>query len=81
MLLGSADTAMYAAKAAGGDRAEIFDLEPKGGGIRRLDLESDLRHAVSGTSCPSSTSPSLTLLGTGPSAWRHCCVGGILSTD
>ena len=45
-LLGSADTAMYAAKAAGGDRAEIFDLEPKGGGIRRLDLESDLRHAV-----------------------------------
>ncbi|MFJ6078881.1 EAL domain-containing protein [Pseudarthrobacter sp. NPDC092419] len=45
-LLSSADTAMYAAKAAGGDRAEIFDLEPQNGGIRRLDLESGLRQAL-----------------------------------
>lgn len=37
---------MYATKAAGGDRAEIFDLEPKDGGYRRLDLESDLRQAL-----------------------------------
>jgi diguanylate cyclase (GGDEF)-like protein/PAS domain S-box-containing protein len=44
-LLSSADTAMYAAKAAGGDRAEIFDLEPKTG-LKRLDLESDLRQAL-----------------------------------
>lgn len=45
-LLSSADTAMYAAKAAGGDRAEIFDLEPQEGGIPRLDLESGLRQAL-----------------------------------
>lgn len=45
-LLSSADTAMYAAKTAGGDRAEIFDLEPQEGGIPRLDLESGLRQAL-----------------------------------
>ncbi|GAB3557585.1 hypothetical protein GCM10027405_02600 [Arthrobacter alkaliphilus] len=51
-LLSGADTAMYAAKTAGGDRTEIYDLEPANDPepgkpvIPRLDLESDLRTAL-----------------------------------
>ncbi|UKA62086.1 EAL domain-containing protein [Arthrobacter sp. FW306-04-A] len=51
-VLSGADAAMYAAKTAGGDRTEIYDLEPVNHlapgrqVIARLDLESDLRTAL-----------------------------------
>lgn len=45
-VLSGADTAMYAAKTAGGDRTEVYDLEPVKQGMARLDLESDLRTAM-----------------------------------
>lgn len=45
-LLSGADAAMYAAKAAGGDRAEIYDLELADDATGRLDLETDLRLAL-----------------------------------
>lgn len=51
-VLSGADTAMYAAKTAGGDRTEVYDLEPvthlsPGKQVMpRLDLESDLRTAL-----------------------------------
>jgi diguanylate cyclase (GGDEF)-like protein/PAS domain S-box-containing protein len=47
-LLSGADTAMYAAKAGGGDRAEIYDLELAADALGGLDLETDLRLALDG---------------------------------
>ena len=46
-LLGGADAAMYQAKAAGGDRAAVYDSSLLGEAAGRLDLESDLREALS----------------------------------
>ncbi|MEW1821578.1 EAL domain-containing protein [Arthrobacter sp. NPDC080031] len=48
-LLSGADAAMYAAKTAGGDRTEVYDLEPANDpeqAVARLDLESGLRTAL-----------------------------------
>lgn len=48
-LLSGADTAMYAAKNAGGDRTEVYDLEPTNDpeqAMARLDMESGLRTAL-----------------------------------
>ena len=45
-LLGGADAAMYQAKAAGGDRAAVYDSSLLGEAAGRLDLESDLRGAL-----------------------------------
>ena len=45
-LLGGADAAMYQAKAAGGDRAAVYDSSLMGEAAGRLDLESDLREAL-----------------------------------
>ncbi|MGO9902844.1 MAG: EAL domain-containing protein [Solirubrobacteraceae bacterium] len=45
-LLRDADAAMYRAKALGGSRFEIFDIALRHHLIRRMAIESDLRHAV-----------------------------------
>jgi diguanylate cyclase (GGDEF)-like protein/PAS domain S-box-containing protein len=45
-LLGGADAAMYQAKAAGGDRAAVYDSSLLGEAAGRLDLESDLRQGL-----------------------------------
>ncbi len=42
-----ADVAMYRAKARGGGCYEVFRHDPDGGGFPRLDLEIDLRRALS----------------------------------
>src|SRR5581483_8523189 len=42
-----ADVAMYRAKARGGGCFEVFHHEPEGGALPRLDLEIDLRRAIS----------------------------------
>ena len=44
-LLSGADAAMYTAKAGGGDRTEIYDLELAAETMGGLDLETDLRLA------------------------------------
>jgi len=43
-----ADVAMYRAKARGGGCFEVFHRELEGGALPRLDLEIDLRRAISG---------------------------------
>ena len=45
-LLDGADAAMYQAKAAGGDRAAVYDSSLLGEAAERLDLESELRGAL-----------------------------------
>jgi len=45
-LLRNADVAMYAAKAAGRDRHEVFRAEMQVASLRRLDLETTLRDAI-----------------------------------
>jgi diguanylate cyclase (GGDEF)-like protein len=45
-VLRDADTAMYAAKSAGRDRAVLFDRSMHERAMRRMVLENDLRHAV-----------------------------------
>ncbi len=45
-LVSQADIAMYRAKENGGACAEIFDAQMSAEAWRRLDLQSDLRHAV-----------------------------------
>ncbi len=45
-LLRNADVAMYAAKAAGRDRFEVFQPEMQEAALRRLDLETALRRAI-----------------------------------
>ncbi|HET9032750.1 MAG TPA: EAL domain-containing protein [Dokdonella sp.] len=45
-LLRDADTAMYRAKARGRQRYEIFDENLRAEAMRALDLEGDLRHAL-----------------------------------
>ncbi|MBI2059944.1 MAG: EAL domain-containing protein [Nitrospirae bacterium] len=45
-MLRDADTAMYRAKADGGARHEIFDLEMRSWAVAKLNLEVDLRKAV-----------------------------------
>jgi predicted signal transduction protein with EAL and GGDEF domain len=47
-LIRHADTAMYRAKAAGGNRFEMFDASMTVAARQRLSLESDLRRAVDG---------------------------------
>lgn len=47
-LLRSADTALYRAKALGGTRSVVFDAEMHNRALMRLQLETDLRHALSG---------------------------------
>lgn len=44
--LRDADTAMYRAKSLGKARYELFDAEMRANVIKRLQLETDLRHAV-----------------------------------
>ena len=46
-ILRDADTAMYRAKALGGDRFEMFDGEMRRRAIARLELEADMRRALS----------------------------------
>ncbi|HKR64353.1 MAG TPA: diguanylate cyclase, partial [Thermoanaerobaculia bacterium] len=41
-----ADTAMYRAKAQGRSRSEIFDATMRAEAVARLQLETDLRHAI-----------------------------------
>lgn len=45
-LLRNADTALYEAKAAGRARARAFDKETQRRALRRLELESGIRHAL-----------------------------------
>ncbi|MEO0852012.1 MAG: EAL domain-containing protein [Cyanobacteria bacterium J06648_11] len=45
-VLRDADTAMYRAKAAGGDRIQIFDLTMHDATRHRLQLENDLQRAI-----------------------------------
>lgn len=45
-LIREADTAMYRAKAKGGDRYAIFDQAMHAQAMVRLQLETDLRHAI-----------------------------------
>ena len=45
-LLNNADTAMYAAKTLGKGRAERFDPVMRARDIRRMELETSIRHAV-----------------------------------
>jgi diguanylate cyclase (GGDEF)-like protein/PAS domain S-box-containing protein len=47
-LLRDAETAMSRAKAAGGDRFEVFDRAARARALDRLRLERDLRRAISG---------------------------------
>jgi predicted signal transduction protein with EAL and GGDEF domain len=44
-LVREADTAMYRAKSAGGDRCAVFDSTMHQKAVERLQLETDLRHA------------------------------------
>jgi diguanylate cyclase (GGDEF)-like protein len=46
LLLADADTAMYAAKAAGGGRARVFSADLREALVRSHELELDLRRAV-----------------------------------
>jgi diguanylate cyclase (GGDEF)-like protein/PAS domain S-box-containing protein len=45
-LMRDADTAMYRAKSLGKSRYEIFDADMRASVMARLELETDLRHAV-----------------------------------
>ncbi|MDQ0868289.1 diguanylate cyclase (GGDEF)-like protein/PAS domain S-box-containing protein [Arthrobacter sp. V1I9] len=45
-MLQGADAAMYRAKSAGGDSSAVYDVLMAGRATGRLDLESDLRHAL-----------------------------------
>jgi diguanylate cyclase (GGDEF)-like protein len=45
-ILRDADTAMYRAKAQGRSRSEIFDATMRAEAVARLQLETDLRHAI-----------------------------------
>ncbi|MFF1253001.1 EAL domain-containing protein [Pseudarthrobacter sp. NPDC058329] len=45
-MLQGADAAMYRAKSAGGDSSVVYDVLMAGRATGRLDLESDLRHAL-----------------------------------
>ncbi len=45
-MMRDADTAMYRAKAAGKARSEIFDKEMHTQGVKRLQLETELRRAI-----------------------------------
>ena len=45
-ILRDADTAMYRAKAEGRSRSEIFDADMRMQAVARLQLETDLRHAI-----------------------------------
>ena len=45
-MLRDADTALHRGKAAGRGRCELFDVGMREQVVRRLDLETDLRHAV-----------------------------------
>ncbi len=45
-MLRDADTAMYQAKAAGRDAVVVFDAAMRDQASRRLELETDLRHAI-----------------------------------
>lgn len=45
-MLQGADAAMYRAKSAGGDSSAVYDVMMAGRATGRLDLESDLRHAL-----------------------------------
>src|SRR5207253_7162704 len=45
-ILRDAETAMYRAKALGGERFEMFNQEMRRRVIERLELETDLRHAL-----------------------------------
>jgi EAL domain-containing protein (putative c-di-GMP-specific phosphodiesterase class I) len=45
-ILRDADTAMYRAKAAGGNRYQVFTEEMRTEAQERLELENDLRHAL-----------------------------------
>jgi diguanylate cyclase (GGDEF)-like protein/PAS domain S-box-containing protein len=45
-LLRDADTAMYSAKALGKGRYELFDANMRANTLARLQLETDLRHAI-----------------------------------
>lgn len=46
LLLQNADLAMYRAKASGKGRFEIFNQEMNSRAVRRLEVETDLRHAL-----------------------------------
>lgn len=46
MIMRDADAAMYRAKAAGKSRSEIFDKEMHTQGVKRLQLETELRRAI-----------------------------------
>ncbi|MBT2568180.1 EAL domain-containing protein [Arthrobacter sp. ISL-85] len=45
-MLRGADSAMYRAKSAGGDSSAVYDARMTGRAAGRLNLESDLRHAL-----------------------------------
>ena len=45
-IMRDADTAMYRAKAAGKARSEVFDKEMHTQGVKRLQLETELRRAI-----------------------------------
>ncbi|WP_436065189.1 sensor domain-containing protein [Arthrobacter sp. LjRoot14] len=47
LMLQGADLAMYKAKSAGGDSSAVYDVRMTGRAVGRLDLESDLRLALS----------------------------------
>ena len=74
-LLRDADVALYQAKAAGKNRYEIFDPEMQTSISRRIDLEFDLRSALTATSSGWSTSRSTTSTTSPSSGSRRCCAG------
>jgi diguanylate cyclase (GGDEF)-like protein/PAS domain S-box-containing protein len=75
-LLRDADTAMYRAKKLGGDHAQWHDETLRAAAVRRLDLETDLRRALSSGQLEVWYQPIMSLAGavSGLEAllrWRH----------
>src|ERR1700704_244427 len=80
-MLRDADTAMYRAKSLGKSRYEVFDADMRASLVARLQVETDLRHALERGNFGIFTNRSLPLIPAVLSALRPCCAGSTRPED
>ena len=80
-LLRDADAAMYRAKELGGGRYEVFDVALRHRLVERMEIESDLRHAVERDQLELHYQPLIELATSASSGSRRCCAGATPSGD
>ncbi len=80
-ILRDADTAMYHAKSLGKGRYEVFDARMRANVMARLQLDTDLRHALERGEFRNFYQPIVSLVTGEIAGFEACCAGSIRLAD